>query len=559
MLVLALAPWCLGCSRAPDPSARDAASGFDASPIHDALPDSAPDYASPLAVRRRLERSLADLAALGEKRAGTPAGVAAGEYVLARMVRAGLLDVQVEPFSFLGFDLASSSLSVTVDGEPMPMAHEVFAYTGSGRGDGQVVYVGDGAPSDYDGVEAAGRIVLVRRNPTYHRIAQYRYAVEHGAVAMLYVSGSPENLIQIGVVHDVKKGLGPIPAASVGQKDGDSVISALLAGRTVRAVLAVSASTSVATGRNVVGRLPGTEPGGGYFVVGAHYDTWHVGSIDNSSGVAALLELAAALAQDGPRRFGLAFVAYDAEEVGLLGGYDFLRQHIVAAGEPALAFLNLEMPANSDAADLRAIAATSEATLQGAIADTGITSLYTILVGLDFVAPQFGGVIPTDIQGMYWYGLHGYTTFCDTAYYHTAGDTPAKVDTVFLAQAVLGHRAVLDALDYASSSDFSVADPALWRIEVNMIGTEDVVVDMAIANGAGMAQAGAFVEVTVDVDDFFQVFAMRVTTNGEGRAQVTIPSQVGKMGAGSRWLHVTAGRGYPLAEAIARLPILPSF
>src|SRR5438105_3804333 len=69
-------------------------------------------YADPTAVGKRLSATLQDLANLGVKRAGTMPGLAAGDYVKQRLTSAGISDVTVEPFDFLGFNLVSSSLAV---------------------------------------------------------------------------------------------------------------------------------------------------------------------------------------------------------------------------------------------------------------------------------------------------------------------------------------------------------------------------------------------------------------------------------------------------------------
>lgn len=68
--------------------------------------------------------------------------------------------------------------------------------------------------------------------------------------------------------------------------------------------------------RNVVGVIPGTEPG--YVVVGAHHDTWDgvpgfVGANDGGSGVAVVLELARSLPRPLPGP-SIAVALFDAEE-----------------------------------------------------------------------------------------------------------------------------------------------------------------------------------------------------------------------------------------------------
>jgi len=78
------------------------------------------------------------------------------------------------------------------------------------------------------------------------------------------------------------------------------------------------------TGVNVIGRKPGTTLAGERVVLGAHYD--HLvgcpGADDNASGVAAVLEIARALAAvEFPRT--LVVACWDQEEVGLIGSKAF--------------------------------------------------------------------------------------------------------------------------------------------------------------------------------------------------------------------------------------------
>lgn len=75
--------------------------------------------------------------------------------------------------------------------------------------------------------------------------------------------------------------------------------------------------------RNVVA-LPRRRHGGSLVVVGAHYDSVPgcPGADDNASGVAVLLACARAFARTG---LPIAFVAFNAEEDGLLGSRDFVN------------------------------------------------------------------------------------------------------------------------------------------------------------------------------------------------------------------------------------------
>jgi aminopeptidase YwaD len=287
------------------------------------------------ALEGRLSRTLHDLAGIGDKRAGSAGGAASAAYILKRFRAAGLEQARLETFGFPSFVLRSSALRV----RGLDFGHEALAYSGCGVAEGQLVHLGTGESADYDGRDVSGRIAVVERNVTFHRSAQYREAAARGAVGLVYVSHAPDNLVQIGTIADPEDGLGPIPAVSVGEGDGRELIASARAGG-APASMRVDAGLEPGVGRNVVGRLPGDGPA---LLIGAHHDTWHVGSTDNGTGIAVLVELAEQLAC-APRRRPVVFVAYDGEELGLFGGYDFLRKHVVEADEKFAASINLEIP-----------------------------------------------------------------------------------------------------------------------------------------------------------------------------------------------------------------------
>lgn len=510
-----------------------------------------PDQAK---VEMQVRQSLEELAALGNKRAGSPEGRAAGDYVKGRFERAGLKDAHFESFTFPAFTAARSSLDVTVAGAALPMKHEVFAYSGKGRVTADVIYAGKGHEADYAGKDVTGKIVLVERDPAFHRSAQYQVMIPRGAVAMLYKSTSPSNMIQIGTVTDPEDGLGPIPAITVGSDDGQKLVDALSKGQAVQATIDVDASNAPAEGRNVVAKIPGTDPSGAYVVVGAHYDTWYKGSLDNGTGVAALLALADELGKrTTPRRIGLVFVAYDAEELGLFGGYDYLRKHVTVGKEKMLGFINFEIPANKR--DGEQIMAKTPGPIDDAILETDTSSVYMLYAGLDTLQAVIGGFIPTDIQGMYWAGIQGVTTACNSPYYHTTEDTPDKVDLAFLASSATHFMSVADVLDKAAIESFSARDPKVWQATTTLVPKPngDLDVQVEAKDGAGALQANAQIKVWLDVDDFTRAFKADTLSDASGRVTVTIPADRLTRGTASRWVHATAGLKYPLSETMIPL------
>jgi Zn-dependent M28 family amino/carboxypeptidase len=112
----------------------------------------------------------------------------------------------------------------------------------------------------------------------------------------------------------------------------------------------------VVTSQNVIALLPGKDPKlkGEYVVLTAHLDHLGVGvpvdgdsvfngAMDNASGVAALIEVARALAPAAKRPArSVLFVVVTGEEKGLLGSYFYTRRPTVPVGQIA-ADLNVDM------------------------------------------------------------------------------------------------------------------------------------------------------------------------------------------------------------------------
>ncbi|SCL63893.1 Peptidase family M28 [Micromonospora citrea] len=159
--------------------------------------------------------------------------------------------------------------------------------------------------------------------------ADRAYAHVEVVAARTHVAGSPANDQVRAHVEGVLRGLGletevqDTVASEAGQLSG------------------AAGGATLARVRNVVARLPGTDPTGKVFLV-AHHDSVQTGpgGNDDAAGTSAILEVARALAA-GPRpRNDIVFVLTDAEEACLCGASAFASGHPLAADGGVV--LNLE-------------------------------------------------------------------------------------------------------------------------------------------------------------------------------------------------------------------------
>ena len=106
---------------------------------------------------------------------------------------------------------------------------------------------------------------------------------------------------------------------------------------------------------NVLGFIEGTDRKDEVIVITAHYDhlggmgpnTYFPGANDNASGVAMLLDLAKHYAKH-PAKYSIAFIAFAAEEAGLLGSKYFTENPLIPLEN--IRFLwNLDLLGNGDA------------------------------------------------------------------------------------------------------------------------------------------------------------------------------------------------------------------
>ncbi|HUK52476.1 MAG TPA: M20/M25/M40 family metallo-hydrolase [Candidatus Binatia bacterium] len=152
-----------------------------------------------------------------------------------------------------------------------------------------------------------------------------------GVAALLTDSHKPDGLLNMTGRGGRTFAISPIPAAFI-TSENYSLIWRLLARGPVEVELDISntASAQPVEVYNTVAELPGSERPEEVVILGAHLDSWDLGtgSTDNGTGSMVVLEAARALQKLGlkPRRT-IRFVLFSGEEQGLCGSRAYVEAH----------------------------------------------------------------------------------------------------------------------------------------------------------------------------------------------------------------------------------------
>lgn len=284
----------------------------------------------------------------------------------------------LQPFEVTVATARGATTGVTLDGtalaadafEPSPVSANASVTAGTVFvGHGIVATVGGKKIDDYKGKRVKGKVVVVQRftpagfgNRDANRYGDLSYkaqeARKRGAVGMIVVDLPAADKPEAALPGLGRRGGGADAGLPI-------VVVKTAAGRPLTtgkhtATVTVALESVKATTHNLVGVLRGgkAKPGAAPLVIGAHLDhlgnggpgtgaldadlAVHNGADDNASGIAGLLDVARRLSADAASlQRDVYFIAFSAEEMGLLGSLYFVK-HAPYTGAP-LAMINMDM------------------------------------------------------------------------------------------------------------------------------------------------------------------------------------------------------------------------
>ncbi len=270
---------------------------------------------------------------IGPRFAGTDGYRRAAEFMRDKLREYGFPDARLEPFEFNAWRRGAPG-RLTQRGREFPCY--TLPYSAAGEVRAPLVDVGGGSVEEI-GPAVAGRLVLTDA-ASGHRLEVYARCVEHGAAGFVLSNRTPGMILHTGSVGNGERGA--IPAVSVPYETGRLLQRLAGAGE---CQLVTDGRCERATTWNVVGEWPG---GDELVIMGGHLDSHEIGpgAYDNAAGVAVVWETARLLAPHR-RHFqrALRFIAFGAEEVGLLGSHHHARAH-ADDWRRARWMLNCDMP-----------------------------------------------------------------------------------------------------------------------------------------------------------------------------------------------------------------------
>lgn len=266
------------------------------------------------------EKALAhvqNLVDLGPRLAGSPAELQAVDYI-EREFRSYGLETWVENFTFnRSYLFTRSELRVLTPLEiELPCVPVVYSPPCLVRGG--LVRLGE---------NLGGKILLLEAR----RLSRELWLTKPSPLAVLFYTENFPARSEIWAKPP------EVPLASIGWRDARRLLELLEQGEVV-VELEIEAEVAPRPLFNVIAKLQGEEDE--MVVVSAHHDSMLTpGAVDDASGVAAVLEIARALAGTELERT-VVFVTFSGEEFDLLGSSDFVRRRMDA---PIVAVLHFDV------------------------------------------------------------------------------------------------------------------------------------------------------------------------------------------------------------------------
>lgn len=348
---------------------------------------------------------------------GTPGEFAAADYIANYFDSIGL-EVQRQTFDITLFEDNGSTLQAVYEDQVKGIDSKTLQFScSSDITEAKLVFAGLGSSQDFLNNDFVGKVALIQRG-TYYFQEKVENAAAAGAIGVIIYNNTD------GVINGTLTLSSEIPAIAITEDDGQFLKGLLDSEVSVKVNMSVDTVIDKGKSQNIIGikraeRVQGKDPQ--IVVLGAHYDCVDTpGANDNASGTATLMETARLLPG---QKFGydIHFVAFGAEEIGLVGSEHYVL-NLEERGqiENVAAMINMDMVGVGDTLELNLAYDDSSTWLQSLFINTAE------ILGLPYDTYY---VDASDHANFELFSIP--TTFVaygDDPYYHTDEDSIDKID-----------------------------------------------------------------------------------------------------------------------------------
>ena len=302
--------------------------------------------AAPLVAKIRASNVMADdLRELCDTIGGRPTPSAAGarseEWAAQKFRDAGVpvtLENYMVPSSW--HSRGAMAEAVVPAAFPLRIAAAPFTISTNGRIEGALVDFGDGTAEVLAKVpESPGKIAFVHTGimsslddlfGDYMRIAALLDTAKRTGVAAMLIESSQRRSLLYRHPMSLDGTIVKLPVAVVAHDHAERLVRLMQRGEVRVAVRLDNEVSGPVAARNVVGEIRGSDKADEIVVVGAHLDSWDMGTgaLDNGVNAVTVIDLARQIKALGmkPRRT-IRFVDFTGEENGMIGSRAYAEAH----------------------------------------------------------------------------------------------------------------------------------------------------------------------------------------------------------------------------------------
>ncbi|MGB7556543.1 MAG: M20/M25/M40 family metallo-hydrolase [Candidatus Korobacteraceae bacterium] len=312
-------------------------SGISLAQSNDAVMQQALSPSSPLQENLRV---LTD--EIGGRIPGTPAFQKATQWAVDGFKAAGVDSVHTEEFTMpISWAEGATEVEVVAPVKFHVLAHSIAWAPALKPTTARVVDAGMGTAAEFAKAgDVTGAIVLVHSDvlktwddlfQEYYRAPGIIALARQGRALAIAFTSSREHDLLYRHINAMNGNIDVIPQVLLAREDSERIARLLAHGEKVQMSLSMPNQIGpTITTRNVVAELKGTELPNEIVILGAHLDSWELGTgaLDNGCNAALVIDTLRAIKMAGirPKRT-MRFILFSGEEEGLLGSYAYVRAH----------------------------------------------------------------------------------------------------------------------------------------------------------------------------------------------------------------------------------------